>query len=344
MRLRPAHCCLLLTLGLSGCSDSGPKPAFEGELAQPAGVVASQSTRATAPSTGAGRQALPSFAAAMAFTGAAGSLDPDVDAGADAADSGAAPRAHCGDVIAAEHPAFEAIKRLATTRREVRVLVYGQSISMQAWWTRTQRWLKDTYPSGKLVMENHAHGGCSSQCLIGHEPYFLDGAQRNRLPEDVFAWNPDLIIFHVYGDHVDYGYIMRGFAEGCAAFDDYRTWDGKLIPEVQCTPEQRMLSAGYRKPEVLVQGDFVISDKQVSCPATPTTEQFDCFMNNRILPEQVNRYMYRLQDNFHQFPDYIASHHLDPSTLIMRDATHLAEPQGTDVMFSLTVPHLCYEP
>ena len=116
----------------------------------------------------------------------------------------------CGDVVAADHPAFEAIKKLATTDEEVRVLVYGQSISEQAWWRDTKRWLEETYPNGKLVMEEHARGGCSSQCLIGHVPWHQDGAQYNRLPADVFAWKPELVIFHVYGDHIDYGYLMMG--------------------------------------------------------------------------------------------------------------------------------------
>jgi len=276
--------------------------------------------------------------AADALTDAGAMADPrDEDAGASA-------QRTCGDVVAAAHPAFAAIERLATTQEEVRVLVYGQSISMQAWWTKARRWLERTYPRGKLVMENHARGGCSSQCLIGHEPYAIDGTQRNRLPEDVFAWKPDLIIFHAYGDHVDYGHIMRGFASGCSAFDDYRTYDGKQIAAVRCTPEQRALSEGYSRPEVLVQGDFVISDQQLSCPPQPTTAQFACFMNNVVLPEQVRKYDYQLQDNFHEFPDYIAKHQLDPSTLIMRDQTHLTEPAGTDVMFDLTVPHLCYAP
>jgi hypothetical protein len=357
MKFGPAHCCLLFAQTLAACSTNDTASPEGSQPAHGAGVLASAARSAQAGATanavgggGGGELNAPATAPSYRQTPApdAGTISAENadDAGALPLDAGPIlqPPVHCGDVVAAEHPAFAAIKRLASTQQEVRVLVYGQSISMQAWWTQTERWLKDTYPNGKLVMENHAHGGCSSQCLIGHEPYSLDGSQRNRLPEDVFAWKPDLILFHVYGDHIDYGYIMRAFSEGCAAFDNYQTWDGKVIPAVRCTPEQRALSQDFRKPEVLVQGDFVISAQQVLCPAQPTTAQFGCFMNNVILPEQTERYMYRLQDNFHAFPDYIARHHLDPSTLIMRDQTHLSEPAGTDVMFALTVPHLCYKP
>lgn len=247
----------------------------------------------------------------------------------------------CRGITAAAHPAFAAIQRLATTHEEVRILVYGQSISEQVWWSQTKSWLEQTYPGGNLVMEEHALGGCSSQCLVGHEAYYMDNSKFNRLPADVFAWKPDLIIFHVYGDHIDYGYIMRAFSEGCAAFDDYESSEGTDIPAVHCTAEQRAMSAGYKKPEVLVQDDFVISDKQMDCPASPQPDQWDCFMNLRVIPSAVAQYGYVLQDNFHDFPNYIAAHHIDPKTLLMVDDTHLSEPAGTDVMFALTIPHLC---
>ena len=250
----------------------------------------------------------------------------------------------CGDTSAVAHPPFAAIERLATGSGEVRVLVYGQSISEQAWWSKTRAWLRQTYPTGKLVMEQHAHGGCAAQCLIGHEAWSIDGTQFNRLPYDVFAWRPDLIIFHVTGDHVDYGYIMKAFNQGCAAFDDYRTHDGKDIASVHCTQEQRELSRNYRAPEVLVQNDFVAARKLVACPAEPTPADWACFMNERVIPEETRRYGYTLQDNFHAWPKYIAARNLDPVTLLKSDMTHLSEPAGTDVMFELTIPHLCTLP
>jgi hypothetical protein len=246
---------------------------------------------------------------------------------------------HC----ASNEPPFAAIERLATTTEPVRVLVYGQSISEQSWWSKTKAWLERTYPNGRLIMENHAHGGCSSQCLIGHEPFSLDGSQRNRLPEDVFAFKPDLIIFHVYGDHVDYGYIMKAFREGCAAFDDYRTWDGKDVPQVHCSPEQQAQSVDFRPPEVLVQNDWIPAREPPACSPEPsaTAEDWSCYMNVRVIPEQIARYGYRLQDNFRGWPAYIKSHDLDPPTLLAPDGNHLGDPLGTDVMAALTIPHLC---
>jgi len=248
----------------------------------------------------------------------------------------------CAVTTPASPPAFKAIERLATTQSEVRILVYGQSISEQAWWSKTKAWLAQTYPSGNLVMEEHARGGCAAQCLIGHEPWTFDGKQYNRLPEDVFAWKPDLIIFHVYGDHIDYGYILKSFKEGCSAFDDYRTHDGKTIPQVRCTAAQRAMSAAYKAPEILIQNDFVVSDTPLDCPADPTPATWECFMNEKIIPKSVARYGYRLQDNFHDWPAHIRSRAVDPETLLQPDQTHLSEPIGTDLMFETTAPHLCY--
>jgi hypothetical protein len=338
-------------------SDAGLQPRAAGVDAAAVGeadAAAARNDRAAVGGATAGTTAAGAGASAGEMTGAAvggggasaaaaGSVGSHTGAGGGAAGKAAAT-GDCGDVVAADHPGFAAIKRLATTKSEVRVLVYGQSISLQAWWTKTQEWLQRTYPNGKLIMENHAHGGCSSQCLIGHDAFYLDNSRYNRLPEDVFAWKPDLIIFHVYGDHVDYGYIMQGFTQGCAAFDAYKTYDGKEVPEVHCTDEQRAISADYKTPEVLVQNDFVASDKPVACPQTQSPDNWDCFMNDEIIPENVAKYHYTLQDNFHEWPGYITAQHIDPNTLLMPDMTHLTEPAGTDVMFAMTVPHLCYKP
>ena len=256
-------------------------------------------------------------------------------------DSGVTP---C-DVELANHPPFDAIRKLATTRDEVRVLVYGQSISEQSWWLKTKRWLEETYPNGKLVMEQHAHGGCPAECLIGSAPWVHDDSQLNRLPQDVFAFRPDLIIFHVFGTDHDYEYVMKALKLGCAAFDDYRTADGKEAPLVKCTPTQRASFAAYRAPEVLVQNDFTNEPKLLKpCPRNITPQNWDCYMNERVIPAQVAKYGYTLQDNFHLWPKHISREGLDLKTLIADDGVHLREPGGTDLMFKMTIPHLCYTP
>jgi hypothetical protein len=250
--------------------------------------------------------------------------------------------ARCGEIDAAPGPAFASIERLANTRDEVRILVFGQSISEQAWWWQTRDWLREIYPDGNLVMEEHASGGCAAQCLIGREAWSLDGSRYNRLPEAVFSWRPQLVIFHAYGDDVDYSYIAKGLKHGCSAFDDYEAAQGRDAPSVRCTPEQRAISQGYVAPEVLVQNDFMASDIAYECPLARTKSNWHCFMNEHVIPREVAKYGYRLQDNFHRWPAYIAQRGIDPKTLLQPDNTHLAEPEGTDLMFLMTAPHLCY--
>jgi len=80
---------------------------------------------------------------------------------------------------------------------EVRVLVYGQSISKQLWWLKVKHWLQATYPHAKLVMENWAIGGFHATRLLACAEH------------DVRLFYPDLVLFHDYGPQDDYEAIIR---------------------------------------------------------------------------------------------------------------------------------------
>lgn len=80
---------------------------------------------------------------------------------------------------------------------EVRVLVYGQSISKQAWWLKVKHALQDRYPHAKLVMENWAIGGFHSTRLVRCAAH------------DLRCFYPDLVIFHDYGPRDDYEAIIQ---------------------------------------------------------------------------------------------------------------------------------------
>lgn len=80
---------------------------------------------------------------------------------------------------------------------QIRVLVYGQSISMQTWWQAVKRFLEQRYPTVRLVMENRAIGGFSSERL------------KLMVANDVVPFYPDLILFHDYGNESDYEQIIR---------------------------------------------------------------------------------------------------------------------------------------
>lgn len=72
-------------------------------------------------------------------------------------------------------------------RKTVRVLFYGQSITQQAWWKEVEHYLRATYLNANLIVENRAIGGHSSQLLV------------KTAEADLYPFQPDLLIFHVYG-------------------------------------------------------------------------------------------------------------------------------------------------
>lgn len=82
-------------------------------------------------------------------------------------------------------------------KRTVRVLVYGQSISEQDWWLSVKADLQERFPNANIIMENRSVGGFASQLL------------KKIVAFDILSFYPDLVLFHVYGSHIDYETIIR---------------------------------------------------------------------------------------------------------------------------------------
>lgn len=87
----------------------------------------------------------------------------------------------------------------------VRILVYGQSISEQDWWLEVKNDLEERFPHANIIMENRAIGGFASQLLY------------KTVRMDVESFYPDLVLFHVYGDHRYYDTIIRHIKSHTAA-------------------------------------------------------------------------------------------------------------------------------
>jgi hypothetical protein len=47
----------------------------------------------------------------------------------------------------------------------IKILVYGQSISVQNWWLSVKKDIEAKFPNANLIMENRAIGGFASQLL-----------------------------------------------------------------------------------------------------------------------------------------------------------------------------------
>lgn len=81
-------------------------------------------------------------------------------------------------------------------RHRVKVLFYGQSVTNQEWTDRVADWLREEYPHADLQIDNLSLGGFASQKLVRTTDY------------DVLPHYPDLMIFHVFGDHRRYEDII----------------------------------------------------------------------------------------------------------------------------------------
>lgn len=109
-------------------------------------------------------------------------------------------------------------------RKAVKILFYGQSIIGNQWHTLVEQELRERYPYADLTVENLALGGYSAQYLV------------KTVELDVLQSQPDLVVFHVYGDHIQYEQIIhiirqRAAAEVMIMTDHWKRsdWkDGKL--------------------------------------------------------------------------------------------------------------------
>jgi hypothetical protein len=82
-------------------------------------------------------------------------------------------------------------------KNTVKLLVYGQSISVQDWWLEVKRDIIERFPNAHIIMENKAIGGFSSSLLV------------KTVEMDVSSFYPDLVLFHVYGDQHNYEAIIK---------------------------------------------------------------------------------------------------------------------------------------
>ena len=87
----------------------------------------------------------------------------------------------------------------------VKILVYGQSISVQDWWFEVKKAIETRFPSVTLIMENRAIGGFASQILC------------KTVEMDVSTFYPDLVLLHIYGSHIAYDSVLHTIRSRTAA-------------------------------------------------------------------------------------------------------------------------------
>jgi len=187
-------------------------------------------------------------------------------------------------------------------RNTVRVLFYGQSITSQDWSRQVAEDLRHRFPDANLTIENRAIGGHSSQLLV------------KTVEADLYPFQPDLVIFHVYGSHLEYENIIRGIRERTTA-------------------------------EVLIQNDHVnkVADlTEEMDPAKIGFDKWDSFMNHKFLPATAAKYNTGYLDQRAAWKRYLADFQLAPSVLL-RDGVHLND-HGCFVMAQFVNAYLRVNP
>jgi len=170
------------------------------------------------------------------------------------------------------------------SREPVRVLFYGQSITQSAWSRSVEQTLRRRYPRADLQIENRSLGGFPAQLLV------------KAAESDLYSAYPDLVIFHVYGDHLRYEDIVRRLRE-------------------RTTAELLLQTDHVTKPDEL---------REESDPhkLAPRADQWSAFMNGAFLPGLAARYGAALCDQRGAWKRELSAHSLLPGALLL-DEVHL---------------------
>ncbi len=215
------------------------------------------------------------------------------------------PPKHTGDPTVAGLGIQRAMTLLATStpqrRNTVRVLFYGQSITEQDWWKAVADDLHRRFPSANLIIENRALGGYASQLLV------------KTAETDLYPFQPDLLIFYVYGSHIEYENIIRRTRQRTTA-------------------------------DIVIQTDHVNADAnltELTDPAQipfPDGKIWNSFMNYKFLPELARTYHLGVIDQRNLWKQYLRDNNL-PAKALLRDGVHL-NAHGNYLMAEFVKPYL----
>ncbi len=187
-------------------------------------------------------------------------------------------------------------------RNQVKVLFYGQSLTKQDWTRDVTEYLRKQFPYAGLIAANRAIGGYSASFLI------------QTLPHDVYAFYPDLIIFHDFGPANLYE---------------------QIIAEIR----------RHTTAEILIQNDrpaWVHVDGVPDDAAQAKGEAYAERNAHEILPALARRYNCEIVDLRGPYKQYLTEHHLKPAD-VLSDGAHFTQ-EGDYLVAELTKRHLRYDP
>jgi hypothetical protein len=226
------------------------------------------------------------------------------------APAGYPPPKTLGPVEAYGANVHRAMTLLATStplkRNTVRVLFYGQSITVDDWWKTVAERLRRRFPVADLVIENRAIPGFTA-------PYLVKTAEA-----DLYPFYPDLVILHVYGDAACYEDLVRRLRERTTA--DILHATDHVAPNLGETVDEETNPAKLQ----------------------PTGDLRIPWMNHVFLPGLAKKYGTELADVRRLWKQYLKDYKLSPDALT-RDRLHL-NGHGNFVMAELVGAHLRHRP
>jgi hypothetical protein len=195
----------------------------------------------------------------------------------------------------------------ASDRKVLKVLFYGQSITLSGWHNAVVDHWRQAYPNTVFVVENRALGGFASPAL------------ERTTEEDIAAFYPDLIIFHVYGDHHAYERIIRMFRSRTAADIIVQTDYGNTLPEPPC--DEGLHLSLHRPPGC---AGFIWLHQR---------EWYDGMSYHKI-PSFAAKYQLAVEPQRTWWRDYLIRNHVEASSMVLPDHTH-PNAQGKALMAAL---------
>jgi len=194
---------------------------------------------------------------------------------------------------------LEIIRTSTPTKHKVlKVLFYGQSITRSGWHNAVVAHWRKRYPNTVFVVENRALGGFAAQYLV------------RTTEQDIAAFYPDLIIFHVYGDHRAYEKILRMFRSLTAADVILQTDHGDVDPE----PPAPVCNEGLQlslKPQPGCAGLLWVHQ-----------ESWHDEMSYHRIPAFGKKYGMAVEPQRNWWREYLLRTHVDPRSLLMPDGLH----------------------
>jgi hypothetical protein len=171
----------------------------------------------------------------------------------------------------------------------LKVLFYGQSITRSGWDKAVIDHWHQKYPNTVFVVQNRALGGFASPLLL------------RATEQDIAAFYPDLIIFHVYGDHHAYEQIIRLFRSRTAADIIVQTDHGESLPDPPCR-----------------EGIRTTIHQQPGCTGLLWVKQRNWYdeMSYHKIPALAKKYGLAMEPQRAWWRDYLLRTHVEPQSML----------------------------